>query len=115
MNAPRATAGFSLVEVLLIVAIIGLLLGVALPNQLRAAKQADTHHCRANLEDLQSALRQWSAANSSENPDATVTMEMLQKYLARKSLRCPSGGQYTLTPAGQPPTCSRKGHALHSH
>ena len=31
MNAPRATAGFSLVEVLLIVAIIGLLLGVALP------------------------------------------------------------------------------------
>jgi competence protein ComGC len=106
------TSGFSLVEVLLMIAVIGLLLGIALPNQLRAAKKANGFHCRANLEDIQSAIQKWSAEHDGQNPDAKVTLEDIKSYLARENLQCPSGGHYTLTTASEAPKCSVDGHAL---
>lgn len=109
MRAARAGAGFSLVEVLLIIAIIGLLLGVALPNQLRAAKQADENHCIANLEVIQAAIRDWKKANA--DVDKPLTLEMLQEHLHRKNLQCPSGGKYTLK-SGPAPACSVAGHGM---
>ena len=107
-----ATSGFSLVEVLLIIAVIGFLLGVAMPNQLRAQKKADGYHCRANLEDIQFAIQKWSAENGGQDPDAKLTWEDIKSYLARGKAQCPSGGHYTLTTAGEAPKCSVDGHAL---
>ena len=107
-----ATSGFSLVEVLLVIAVIGLLLGIALPNQLRAAKEANGFHCRAHLEDIQSAIQKWSTEHDGQNPDAKVTLEDLKSYLPRGLVQCPSGGHYTLTTASEAPRCSVDGHAL---
>ena len=107
-----ATSGFSLVEVLLIIVVIGLLLGIALPNQLRAAKKAKGFHCRANLEDIQSAFQKWSAEHDGQNPEPKVTLEDLKPYLPRSMIQCPSGGHYTLTTASEAPKCSVDGHAL---
>lgn len=112
MKTVSNTSGFSLVEVLLMIAVIGLLLGIALPNQLRAAKKADGFHCRANLEDIQSAIQKWSAEYDGQNPDAKVTMEDIKSYLPRENIQCPSGGHYTLTTASEAPKCSVDGHAL---
>jgi len=107
MRTSSAETGFSLAEVLLIIAVIGLLLGVAVPNQLRAAKQADGHHCRANLEVIQAAIREWKQENG--ETDKPFTLGILADYLHRKNLQCPSGGQYTI---GTAPACSVDGHGL---
>ena len=105
-------SGFSLVEVLLIIAVIGLLLGIALPNQLRAGREANGFHCIANLEDIHSAIQKWSAERDGQNPDAKVTMEDIKSYLPRENIQCPSGGHYILTTADEAPKCSVDGHAL---
>ena len=107
-----ATSGFSLVEVLLIIVVIGLLLGIALPNQLRAAKEANGFHCRANLEDIKSAIQKWSTEHDGQNPDGKVTLENIKSFLARENIQCPSGGHYTVTTASEAPKCSVDGHAL---
>ena len=107
-----ATSGFSLVEVLLIIVVIGFLLGVALPNQLRAAKEAKGFHCRSNLEDIQSAIQEWADENGGQNSAAKVTLEDIKSYLARGKIQCPSGGQYILTTTDEAPKCSVDGHAL---
>jgi type II secretory pathway pseudopilin PulG len=104
MKTDRTTSGFTLVEVLLLITLVGLLLTVALPNSLRAHKNSDAHHCRANLEDIQSTIGAWDSNESIE--------QKIRKYLDKGEVRCPSGGRYILVGAGQEPTCAVEGHSL---
>ena len=111
MKKVRATSSFTLVEVLLLLAIVGLLLGVALPNSLRAQKKANAHHCRANLEDIQYAIQKW-VSTGSVGPEEKVTFEAIRKYLDKVEISCPSGGQYIFSAVGDKPSCTVEGHFL---
>ena len=111
MKTVRATSSFTLVEVLLLLAIVGLLLGVALPNSLRAQKKANAHHCRANLEDIQYAIQSW-VSTESIGPEEKVTFEAIGKYLDRGEISCPSGGLYIFPAVSDKPSCTVKGHFL---
>ena len=111
MKTVRATSSFTLVEVLLLLAIVGLLLGVALPNSLRAQKKADAHHCRANLEDIQYAIQDW-VSTESIGPGENVTLELIRKYLDEREVSCPSGGRYILSTVREKPSCTVEGHSL---
>ncbi len=111
MKTVYSTLGFTLVEVLLLLAIVGLLLGVALPNSLRAQKKANAHHCRANLEDIQYAIQSW-VSTESIGPEEKVTFEVIWKYLDRGEISCPSGGQYIFSAVSDKPSCTVKGHFL---
>jgi type II secretory pathway pseudopilin PulG len=111
MKTVRATSSFTLVEVLLLFALVGLLLGVALPNSLRARKNADAHHCRANLEDIQYAIQSW-VSTEDIGPEEKVTFEAIRKYLDRGEISCPSGGQYIFSAVRDTPSCTVKGHSL---
>ena len=107
----HATSGFTLVEVLLLLAVVGLLLGVALPNSLRAQKKANAHHCRANLEDIQYAIQLW-VSTGSVVPGEKVTFEKILEHLDRGRVNCPSGGEYNLSAVGKKPSCTIEGHSL---
>ena len=100
--------GFTLVEIMIVVAIIGLLASIAIPNFVKARTTAYEKACISNLRAIDGAINQW-ALDTKQGEDATVTAANVLPYL-KNSVVCPSGGKtfadsYGLTTVAGRPTC----------
>jgi prepilin-type N-terminal cleavage/methylation domain-containing protein len=86
--------GFTLVEIMIVVAIIGLLAAIAIPNFVRARDTTQKNACINNLRQIAQATQEWATENR-EPDSALAKSDDLKNYL-RDNLfpHCPSGGVY---------------------
>ncbi|HET7626566.1 MAG TPA: prepilin-type N-terminal cleavage/methylation domain-containing protein, partial [Verrucomicrobiae bacterium] len=73
-------AGFTLVEIMIVVAIIGLLAAIAIPNFVRARETAQKNACVNNLRQLDGAVQQWALENGKATTD-TYQLSDIEVYL----------------------------------
>src|SRR5205809_4813239 len=84
-------AGFTLVEIMIVVAIIALLAAIAVPNFLRARKRSQATRILEDLRIIDSACDQYAIENNKSSGD-TVVWADIQKYLKNGSVLYNSGG-----------------------
>jgi prepilin-type N-terminal cleavage/methylation domain-containing protein len=103
-------AGFTLVEIMIVVAIIGLLAAIAIPNFVKARATSQMNACINNLRQIDAAANEFALEKGKKTDDAIVMSTDLTPYIKLNSASsippCPAGGDYTLANVGKNPICS---------
>lgn len=113
---PKKETGFTLIEVMIVVLIIGILLNIATPGFISARESSRAKACVGNLKQIDSATQQWcmdkkkNAANYGTGPtlDTTATTGLVGTSGYIRALPvCPSSGAYAVAPVITGiPTCN---------
>ncbi len=98
---------------MIVVAIIGLLAAIAIPNFVKARDTAQKNACIANLKQIQGAIQVWAIDSNKSGSDAVTLGNLVPDYI-KKTPACPKSGTYTLSTVDAEPTCSKSadGHTL---
>jgi prepilin-type N-terminal cleavage/methylation domain-containing protein len=100
-------AGFTLVEILIVVAIIGLLAAIAIPSFMHARAKSQATACISNLRQIESAVQQLALETGKHLGDVVNYPDDITPYIKLNSARsipsCPAGGIYNLQTVGAIP------------
>jgi Tfp pilus assembly protein PilE len=99
-----------LVEIMIVVAIIGLLAAIAIPSFMKARTTSQQNACINNLRQIESGKEQWALAAQKAQGDAVVTTAV-DSYM-KNSPACPAGGTYAYNNIGTDARCTITGHTL---
>jgi prepilin-type N-terminal cleavage/methylation domain-containing protein len=102
--------GFTLVEIMIVVAIIGLLAAMAIPNFMHSRAEVQARVCINNLTQIESAAEEFALENGKKDGDAINYPGDLTPFIKLNAARsipgCPAGGTYSISAVGTSPVCS---------
>ena len=109
-NKKIRAAGFTLVEIMIVVAIIGLLIGVAVPKFSKMRSDAQETSCFIQLKQIDNAKEIWATREKRANGQIP-TAEQLAEYIEDGIPTCPGGGDaYVIGAVGEKATCPIHGN-----
>ena len=127
-RSKRKSEGFTLVEIMIVVLIIGILLAIAIPNFVQAREVSRAKSCIANLNQINSAKLQCTLDNrlgatatatlsvdgaTASGPGQAGTYQLVTigntADFVRRTPSCPSGGHYALGTVNVSPACDVTG------
>ncbi len=107
------SAAFTLVEIMIVVAIIGLLAAIAIPNFSNARSTSQANACINNMHQIDGAITEWALEKGKKTGDPAPSLSTdLTPYIKLNSSgsipNCPAGGTYNIDTIGAVPqiTCS---------
>src|SRR5258706_13179453 len=97
--------GFTLVEIMIVVAIIALLAPIPIPNFVKARTASQKSACIANLKQIDGAKATWALENRKTTTDTPTTTDLYgtTKYI-RDEPTCPGAGVSELNTEDPKPT-----------
>jgi len=95
------TAGFTLVEIMIVVAIIGLLAAIAIPNFVKARENAQLNSIFNNLRIVEGAKDQWALENKKGTGD-TTDLAAISDFLKGATVKPVVGETYVTQEIGSP-------------
>jgi prepilin-type N-terminal cleavage/methylation domain-containing protein len=105
--------GFTLVEIMIVVAIIGLLVTIAIPNYVKSRELTQKNACLSNLRVIDTAKQVWAIETGKGSSDVAADADLvgIGLYMRRKPI-CPADGDYSYLAVSAPPACSAPGHVF---
>jgi prepilin-type N-terminal cleavage/methylation domain-containing protein len=110
MNKRKTNGGFTLVEMMIVMATIGLLAAIAIPNFVRARTQSQMNACINNLRQIDGATQRF-VLEQKLDPTARINYSEISSFL-KSDVACPAGGvafadSYSIIDCQTKPTCQK--------
>ncbi|MBX7245901.1 MAG: prepilin-type N-terminal cleavage/methylation domain-containing protein [Candidatus Sumerlaeaceae bacterium] len=112
-SSMAGATGFTLIEIMIVVSIIGIIIAIAAPTWFRQREQSRGRACQENLSKINEAKEQYAMEFRLSNGSAVSFNDLItpggaaagEGFLKRQP-ECPAAGNYETNNIGIDPTCS---------
>ncbi|MFZ4395233.1 MAG: type II secretion system protein [Kiritimatiellia bacterium] len=106
----KQNKGFTLVEIMIVVAIIALLAAIAIPSFMKSRQDSRRSACVNNLRLIDHAKQQVATASQTMTDSSTPDWSDIKPYIKGNAIPlCRDAGTYVINVMTSNPTCSQSG------